>query len=199
VSEPALVHTLNIEEMMMFTKKETEFARAYLKATIKGNAEACRSLRQLARKADGRPICSNCGEPWTIDHTHGAFSWDADENQAASMKCRLKQTAKDRYRAKIRHKLLAYGFLRGLPYKCIEKSCRIKPKPNWIQSYLEEAVLKYDGWRRQVALGDVEQWLKPPVAFKPEFELEAAEVLKPSVSHIRADRSAATLMSQSPE
>jgi hypothetical protein len=66
---------------------------------------------------------------------------------------------KTQLREEARHHLLAYAFIRGIPYSKLEKKCTEKPSPNKIVEIIKYHTGSY-GWFRSDLLVKIIEWLK---------------------------------------
>jgi hypothetical protein len=152
-SERAALAKVNVMALP-YPKDSIRLSCAILKARIKGAAEARRTLRIEASKADGRPLCYRCKEPWTAEHTHGEHAEHAHWLQGPSMKCRMKEQRNRLLNPRLM--LLAYGYLRGRNYLQIENSARKRPSVKDIKEALAATGL----YIKPGDLEDLKRWLK---------------------------------------
>lgn len=59
-------------------------------------------------------------------------------------------------RGETRNSLLAYGFLKGLPYKRMEQTTREDNKPNWDE--IEKLALRFGGWDKRTLKQRFAEW-----------------------------------------
>lgn len=121
----------NLLHFRRITMKYLNQRKLHLKIKIKTLVEEAKIIRSFEEK----------------------FAW-ADEEKNEYPRFRLQEHRKGIVRNATRHNLLAYGCLRGVPYKKMEAKCKVNPDFDWIRrtaitfssKYKKELVKTIDNW-----------------------------------------------------
>lgn len=107
--------------------------RLNLKIKIKSLAAEAKIIRQEERKY--------------LKHARACESEEHAEEHRFTMRS-LQSHRKGGVRSEQRCSLLAYGFLKGMPYKRMEQSCRENNKPNW--DTIEKMAIRFGADQRDI-------------------------------------------------
>jgi hypothetical protein len=100
--------------------------REKFKVKIKSLAEESRIIRHQVKRL---------GQDWkhAKGPADGAWPWDCERYKIASAQGSLHWHRIDAVRRESRHALLAYAFVRGVPYSAVERSCDVEADASTIE------------------------------------------------------------------